>query len=138
MSEQISLTADAERAVREAENLCWRTNVAIIAPEHLLAGCLRVLGAVGVPGIPGVEAIEQAVVLSQGSGETVLKQDVRFGSAARDALAYAGRLALDAGRDEIDTFVLTVGLLYSGEVGPSFFAALGIQKDALMELLGGE
>jgi len=25
-----------------------------------------------------------------------------------------------------------------GEVGPSFFAALGIPKDALMELLGGE
>lgn len=137
MSEQITLTADAGRALQEAENCCWRTNVGILAPEHLLAGCLKVLGMVGLPGVPGEAAIEAAVLASQGSGEERLTQDVIFGSAARDALSYTARLVAQAGGGEIDTLTLAYGVAHSGELGPMFFTALGMSKAELVAVLCG-
>src|SRR5206468_1482283 len=82
---EIALTADGERALKEAENFCWRTNVAIVAPEHLLAGALLVLGIAGHPGAPSAEQLEAAVLASQGHGSEELSNSVMFGSGARMA-----------------------------------------------------
>lgn len=102
VTDQITLTQDAERAFREAENLCWRTNTGIVAPEHLLAGCLRVLNTAGFPGLPADERVEQALLMAQGMSEDALTQNVMFGSAAREAVNFTARLVREAGGGEID------------------------------------
>jgi len=137
MADQITLTEDAGRAFREAENFCWRTNTGIVAPEHLLAGCLRVLNAVGFPGLPADEQVEQALLMAQGMSEDALTQDVMFGSAARDALNFTARLVREAGGGEIDPLTLAYGVIQSGELGPMFFSALGTTKAELLAALAG-
>ena len=37
----VDLSEDGKRALREAENFCWAANIAIVTPEHLLAGALK-------------------------------------------------------------------------------------------------
>ena len=37
MPGEITMSEDGARAMQEAENLCWRANVAILSAEHLLA-----------------------------------------------------------------------------------------------------
>lgn len=135
MSEQISLTEDAGVALQEAENFCWRSNVGIIAPEHLLAGCLKVLNMAGFPGLPSDASVEGALLMAQGSGEEALTQNVMFGSGARDAVAFTARLVREAGGGDIDTLTLTYGVVQSGELGPMFFSALGTTKAALVAAL---
>lgn len=138
MSEQITVSEDAARALQEAENYCWHTNVGILAPEHLLAGCLKVLGMAGLPGIPGEEAIQAAILASQGSGEAPLTRQVMFGSAARDALSHTARLVAQAGGSAIDTLTLAYGVAQSGELGPMFFSSLGMSKAELVAVLSGQ
>jgi hypothetical protein len=41
-------------------------NVGIVAPEHLLAGCLKVLNLAGTAGLPADEAVEAALLMAQG------------------------------------------------------------------------
>lgn len=135
VTDQITLTQDAERAFREAENLCWRTNTGIVAPEHLLAGCLRVLNTAGFPGLPADERVEQALLMTQGMSEDALTQNVMFGSAAREAVNFTARLVREAGGGEIDPLTLAYGVIQSSEVGPMFFSALGATKAELLAAL---
>ncbi len=135
VTDQITLTQDAERAFREAENLCWRTNTGIVAPEHLLAGCLRVLNTAGFPGLPADERVEQALLMTQGMSEDALTQNVMFGSAAREAVNFTARLVREAGGGEIDPLTLAYGVIQSSEVGPMFFSALGATKAVLLASL---
>lgn len=132
---EVSLSPDAGRALQEAENYCWRANVGIVAPEHLLAGCLRVLNAAGFPGLPSDEQVEQALLMAQGMSEDALTQNVMFGSAARDAVNFTARLVREAGGGEIDTLTLAYGITQSGELGPMLFSAMGTTKGALVEAL---
>ncbi len=135
MSEAIHLTEDGGRALQEAENLCWRANVAILSAEHLLAGTLLVLAAQGVAGMPAQEAFETALLSFHGLGEEALTQKVMWGSAARDALnASAARLA-QLGQVALDARELALGLLESGEVNPMFYGSLGTTRDVLRAAL---
>ena len=137
MADEVTLSPDAERALQEAQNFCWQTNVGIVAPEHLLAGCLKVLAIVGLEGVPDEMKVQEAILLSQGSGDSALTQNVMFGSAAREAINFTARLVREAGGGEIDMPTLAYGIIQSGEVGPMFFGALGVGKAELVELLGG-
>ena len=121
--------------MQEAENFCWRSNVGIVAPEHLLAGCLVVLDAGGFPGLPSDERLVEAVLRAQGMSEDALTQNVMFGSAARDAINFTARLVREAGGGEIDPLTLAYGVIQSGEVGPMFFSALGVGKAELVGVL---
>ncbi|HMO55075.1 MAG TPA: hypothetical protein PJ994_11265 [Tepidiformaceae bacterium] len=125
MADEVTLSPDAERALQEAQNFCWQTNVGIVAPEHLLAG------------VPDEMKVQEAILLSQGSGDSALTQNVMFGSAAREAINFTARLVREAGGGEIDMPTLAYGIIQSGEVGPMFFGALGVGKAELVELLGG-
>ena len=131
----VTMGEDAARALQEAENFCWRANVGIVAPEHLLAGCLKVLNMVGFPGMPADGAIESALLMAQGMSEDKLTQNVMFGSAARDAVNFTARLVREAGGGEIDTLTLAYGIIQSGELGPMFFSALGVGKAELVAAL---
>ena len=132
---EVSLSPDAGCALQEAENYCWRANVGIVAPEHLLAGCIRVLNAAGFPGLPSDEQVEQALLMAQGMSEDALTQNVMFGSAARDAVNFTARLVREAGGGEIDTLTLAYGIIQSGELGPMLFSAMGTTKAELVEAL---
>jgi len=135
MSDEVTLSEDAGRALQEAENFCWRANVGIVAPEHLLAGCLKVLNADGFPGLPTDEASESALLMAQGMSEEKLTQNVMFGSAARDAVNFTARLVREAGGGSIDTLTLAYGVIRSGELGPMFFSALGTTRSELLAAL---
>lgn len=135
MAEEVTLSEDAGRALREAENFCWRMNVGIVAPEHLLAGCLKVLNLAGVAGLPADEAVESALLMAQGMSEEKLTQNVMFGSAARDAVNFTARLVREAGGGEINTLTLGYGVIESGELGPMFFSALGTTKRGMVAAL---
>jgi hypothetical protein len=135
MSTEVTLSAESGRALQEAENFCWRTNVGIVAPEHVLAGCLKVLNAAGVAGLPSDEAVEGAFLMAQGMSEDALTQNVMFGSAAREAINFTARLVREAGGGEIDPLTLAYGVIQSGEVGPMFFSALGVAKGELLASL---
>lgn len=137
MTGEVTLSEDAGRALREAENFCWRMNVGIVAPEHLLAGCLKVLNIAGAAGLPADEALEAALLMAQGMSEDKLTQNVMFGSAARDAVNFTARLVREAGGGEINTLTLAYGLIESGELGPMFFSALGTTKAEMVEALAG-
>lgn len=135
MSDEVTLSEDAGRALKEAENFCWRTNVGIVAPEHLLAGCLKVLNMAGLVGMPADDAVESALLMAQGMSEEKLTQNVMFGSAARDAVNFTARLVREAGGGEINPLTLAYGIIQSGELGPMFFSALGTTKADLLASL---
>ena len=132
----MTLSEDAGRAMQEAENLCWRSNVGIVAPEHLLAGCLKVLNAEGFRGLPDDDRVAGALLMAQGMSEDALTQNVMFGSAARDAVNFTARLVRETGGGEIDPLTLAYGVIQSGELGPMFFSALGTTKAELLAALG--
>ncbi|GIW19176.1 MAG: hypothetical protein KatS3mg064_2333 [Tepidiforma sp.] len=134
-SDELTLAADAARALREAQALCYRTNCAIVAPEHLLAACLLQLRAAGLEGLPEPAAVQQALVATQGLGEDPLDRDVIFGSAAREAISRAAAAARAAGSTTITCADLATALVESGECSPMFFASLGVPRAALLELL---
>lgn len=135
MSEEVTLSEEAARALREAENYCWRANVGIVAPEHLLAGCLKVLNSLAFPGIPHDEQLDSALLMAQGMSEDALTQNVMFGSAARDAVNFTAGLVRQAGGGQIDPRTLAWGIIQSGELGPMFFSALGTTREALASAL---
>jgi hypothetical protein len=134
---EVALTADGERALKEAENYCWRTNVAIVAPEHLLAGALLVLTSAAYPGAPTAEELEAAVLASQGSGSEELSNSVMFGSGARMALNFVAAGVRESGGTEVTALAVAEGTIGSGEVNPTFFGALGTTKRELLEALIG-
>ncbi|MCC6382000.1 MAG: hypothetical protein IT304_05790 [Dehalococcoidia bacterium] len=136
MSEpEVDLSPDAQRALREAQNLCWRANVAIVAAEHVLAGALVVLAGEGGPGLPPAEAVAGAMVTSQGSGSTTLSDTMMFGSSARDAISAAAVLVRAEGRSTIDARLLARATVASGEVSPGFYASLGTSQAELLAVL---
>jgi len=134
---EIGLTADGERALAEAQAYCQRTNVAIVAPEHLLAGALRVLGDGGADGLPATDELDAAVLASQGSSEDRLDANVMFGSAAREAINFTAAGVGRAGATEITAALIAAGTIASGEVGPMFYGALGLTKEELLRRLAG-
>ena len=135
MAGEVTMGADGARALQEAETFCWRMNVAIVAPEHLLAGCLKVLNATGVTGLPTDDGIESALLLAQGMSDETLNQNVMFGSAARDAVNFTARLVREAGGGELDARTLAYGIIQSGELGPMLYSALGTTKAELLAAL---
>ena len=135
MPNEITLAESASRAMQEAENFCWRANVGIVAPEHLLAGCLKVLNAAGHPGLPPDDHLESALLMAQGMSEETLTQNVMFGSAAREAINFTARLVAQAGGGEIDPLTLAYGIIQSGELTPMFFTALATTKSELLHAL---
>jgi hypothetical protein len=132
MAGEVTMGEDAARALQEAENFCWRMNVAIVAPEHLLAGCLKVLNTMGVTDLPTDDGIESALLMAQGMSDEKLNQNVMFGSAARDAVNFTARLVREAGGGEIDARTLAYGIIQSDEVGPMLYSALGTTKAELL------
>ncbi|MGE0601951.1 MAG: hypothetical protein AB7J35_21555 [Dehalococcoidia bacterium] len=132
---EITLAESSSRAMQEAENFCWRANVGIVAPEHLLAGCLKVLNASGHPGLPSDDQLESALLMAQGMSEDALTQNVMFGSAAREAINFTARLVAQAGGGEIDPLTLAYGIIQSGELNPMFFSALATTKSELLNAL---
>jgi hypothetical protein len=135
MSEEVRLAADAEAALGAAQRMCYEMNVAIVAPEHVLAGALMVLGQSGHGGVPPLEAIEVAVMASQGAGDTALDSNVMFGSGAREAINFVALVVRRSGETNISAGHLAAGTILSGEVGPMFFSALGTTRDGLLEAL---
>ena len=135
MSEEITLSPDGERALTEAQDFCARMNVAIVAPEHLLAGALVVLGEGGFEGVPSPDALERALLAAQGSGSEPLTTNVMFGSAARQAINFTAGGVRRAGLAQITAASLAAGTIASGEVGPMFFDALATTREALMQAL---
>lgn len=132
---ELTLAADAARALREAQALCYRANCAIVTPEHLLAAALLILRDTGAATLPAPDAIEQALILTQGLGEDPLDRDVIFGSAAREGITRAAQAARAAGASTITARDLAIALIESGECNPMFFASLGLSRHALLELL---
>jgi hypothetical protein len=133
---EIGLDDSGERALREAENVCWRSNVAIIAPEHLLGGALLVLVAAGELESPSAEQVAAAIEAAQGTGSESLQSNVMFGSAARAALNFTAMAVRNGGSSIIDARAIAAGTIASGEVNPMFFASLGTTRAALLEALG--
>jgi len=134
---EIRLTASGERALRESEKLCYSTNVAIQAPEHLLAAALIVLAEDGAGGLPSRESLEAGVLAIHGSGAEILNTQVMWGSAVREALNMTAGSVASAGGTEIDARIIALGLIESGEVNPMFYASAGTSKDALRASLTG-
>lgn len=134
---EIGLTADGQRALVEAQAYCERTNVAIVAPEHLLAGALRVLVEGGAARLPLPDQLAAAVLASQGSSDDRLDANVMFGSAAREAVNFTAAGVGRAGGTEISAALIAAGTIASGEVGPMFYAALGLTKEELLSRLAG-
>jgi hypothetical protein len=132
---EITLSADGERAMREANGFCWRANVAIVAPEHLLAGALLVLAEGGTPGLPDADTLREALLMVVGSGDTPLDTQVMYGSAAREAMNATARAVREAGEAVIDARVIALGTIDSGEVSPGFYTALHTTKAALRTIL---
>ena len=138
MSDEIRLSPDAEQALAAAQDYCYRMNVAIVAPEHLLAGALRVLEEGGHPGAPRSEVVEAALMSSQGASDEPLTANVMFGSAAREAINFVAAGVRRSGSTEITAGHIAAGTILSGEVGPMFYAALGLSRDGLLKALAGE
>ncbi len=136
MSQEVSLTEDGERVLREAQSFCQRSNVAIVAAEHLLSGALAVLSEAGNTAVPDRAALEAALMLTQGGAEAHQNQ-VMYGSAARDAINETARGVREAGRSAIDATTLALGVIDSGEVNPMFYGSLGITKVALRAAIAG-
>lgn len=135
MSQEIRLAPDAERALGEAQALCARANVAIVAAEHLLAAALIILSEGGNAAVPGRAAVEAALMLAQGEGDTAHSNQVMFGSGARDAINATARAVGAAGGSLIDAPTLALGTIDSGSVSPMFYGALGVSVAALREAI---
>ncbi|GBD22603.1 hypothetical protein HRbin29_00239 [bacterium HR29] len=136
MAEGVRLTPDGQRALREAEQLCWRMNVAIEAPEHLLAGALLVLGEGGSVGLPDRARIEEALLLVHGAGAEPLREQVMPSPGARAALNHAVARLREMGGSAFGARDLALGVIDSGEVNPLFYRGLGIERDELFRLIG--
>lgn len=136
MSHEMSLTEDGDRVLREAQMFCHRSNVAIVAAEHLLAGALVVLSEAGNAAVPDRAALEAALMLTQGGAEAHGNQ-VMYGSAARDAINETARRVREAGGSAIDASTLALGVIDSGEVNPMFYGSLGVAKAALRVAIAG-
>lgn len=132
---EVTLSPDGERTLREAQNLCYRMNVAIVAPEHLLAGALSVLHAAGAQHLPAPADIERAIEMTQGRGSTTISENVMFGSAAREAINGIAGAVRQSGETHITARALAVGTIESGEVNPMFYNSLGTTKAALLDAL---
>ncbi|MFN8506448.1 MAG: hypothetical protein U0547_02630 [Dehalococcoidia bacterium] len=126
---------DFERALREAENFCWAANIAIVTPEHLLAGALKVLAAAGTSGLPSLETLEAALLETHGASDDELGQPVMFGSAARAAINQTAAEARQGGVTVLSAAVLARGVIASGELMPTFYTALGTTRPALVAAL---
>jgi hypothetical protein len=136
MAEQeVRLDESGGRALREAQNFCFRANVAIVGAEHLLAGALLVLSERGFAGVPGREALEGALALAQGSGANQPSEQVMFGSAAREAINDTAGVVRRAGRTSVGARELAIGTVASGNVSPMFYASLGVDRDVLRTAL---
>lgn len=134
---EVKLTQDGERALAEAQNFCWRTNVGIVAPEHVLGGALLVLGTAGATGLPSADTIREALLAVQGVGDTQLQSNVMFGSAAREAINLVAQAVVQGGGTDIGALELALGTIASDEVNPMFYASLGVAKTELVAALGG-
>ncbi len=135
---EIGLDESGMRALREAENFCWRANIAIIAPEHLLAGALLVLGNAGDGGVPSKDELEQGLAAIHGVGSETLTDNVMWGSGARAALNAMAGAVRQAGGQTIDARLIALGSIATDEVNPMFYGALGTTKEALLLVLEGE
>lgn len=133
---EMQLAPDGERVLREAERMCYATNVAITAPEHLLAAALAVLNADGAKGLPAQDSLESGVLSIHGMSDEPLSGQVMWGSAAREALNATARAVAEAGQNVIDARRLALGLMDSGEVNPMFYGAMGTTKGAIRTALG--
>jgi hypothetical protein len=131
---ELRLTQEGERALREAERICYGMNVGIQAAEHLLCGALLVLHQSGIPGVPDAERLEAGLLSIHGASDEPLTQKVMAGSAFRMALNDTARGAIERGVTNIDARVLVRGVIESGEVHPMFYAAAGTTKEALLAL----
>jgi hypothetical protein len=135
VSGEVALTGDAERALAEAQALCQRTNVAIVGPEHVLAGALLVLLQEGtIPGLPSREALEHAVLAAQGMSAEPLTAQVMFGSSARQAISFTAAGVRQRGDTDITAAAIAAGTIVSEEVGPMFFSSLGMSRSDLLGL----
>jgi hypothetical protein len=132
---EVQLAPDGERTLREAQNLCYQTNVAIVAPEHLLAGALTVLNAAGVEGLPQTSVVNTAIVAVQGQGAAPISENVMFGSAAREAINGIAGAVRESGGTHITALILAAGTVASGEVNPMFYSALGTTREGLRAAL---
>ena len=132
---EVRLTDDGERALKEAQNFCWRHHVGIVGAEHVLAGALVVAQQQGQKGVPTRENIEAAVVACVGAGSEALTQDVMFGSQAREVINDTARRLRESGGTDLDARTLAAGTVASGEVIPMFYSALGIPRADLLALL---
>lgn len=135
MGEPLSLSPDGERALREAENFCWRANIAILASEHMLAGALLVLGRAGRAGLPDEAALGAGLASIYGTGSEPLSDKVTWGSNARDALNQALGALVQSGTSFVDARAIALGIIASGEVNPGFYIAAGSSKDAIVASL---
>ena len=132
--EQMALTEDGARALQEAEQFCRKSNVAILAAEHVLAGALFCAKA-EVPDLPSREQLAMALQGVHASGSEAFKEQVMWGSSARDALnATIGRLR-EAGARQVTARMLARGFIESGEINPMFYMSLGVGKEDLLARL---
>lgn len=134
---EVSLAPDGERVLREAQNFCFRANVAIVAAEHLLAGALLVLSEAGNSAVPTKATLEAALMLTQAEGDTAHANQVMFGSAARDALNAIAAGVRQGGGRLIDARAIALGTIDSGEVNPMFYGSLGVERAALRGAVAG-
>jgi hypothetical protein len=132
---EIRLGDDGQRVLREAERICYQTNVAITAPEHLLAAALAILARQERPGLPTDTQLQEAVLAVHGRSDEELGSQVMWGSAAREALNLTARAVAEAGETTIDARRLALGLIASGEINPMFYMTAGSSKAALLEAL---
>lgn len=133
---EVGLDDSGERTLREAENACWGSNVAIVAAEHLLGGALLVMISGGELDSISDEQVRSAFEAVQGTGSEPLESNVMFGSGARAAINFTAGAVRSEGGTIIDARALAIGTIASGEVGPMFYASLGITKMDLLRALG--
>lgn len=133
---EVTLSPDGERALKEAENACWRSNVAILGPEHLLGGALLVMIEAREIGAPSAEQVEAAMLASQGMGSEALDKNVMFGSAARAAINFTAAAVRNEGGSVIDARALVIGTVASDEVNPMFLTSLGMTRMELLQAVG--
>jgi hypothetical protein len=132
---EVRLDESGARALREAQNFCFRADVAIVGAEHLLAGALLVLAEAGTAVVPGRQELEEALQLSQGAGSSALAEQVMFGSAAREAINDTAAAVRRAGGTIIGARELAIGAIVSGNVSPMFYASLATTREALRSAL---
>jgi hypothetical protein len=127
----ITLDQSGGRALQLAQEFCLRANVAIVGAEHLLAGALAVISESGNAAVPDRAALESALMLAQGSGESGFAEQVMFGSAAREAINDTAGAVRIAGGSTVGARELALGAIDSGNITPMFYASLNTTRDAL-------